>query len=1068
MRKTLVTMGVAVAAVACQAGIKYWDNPAYRAFDVDCYATNAWWNYDGIRNVGATADHDNAATTWKNVGTGGSTFDLNQKVSIGSGPDGSWTSDGYMFNGGTRWKSSAKVTFPSDWTVQMLIDAKVSEQTSDSSAFVAAVKYDYFSFPVDKANNRLYARLNGNNTRPQISPKSGSFDYATVIWDNTNLIALMFDGTTPPTSGNGYKTFDSPFTPSAETGYGLGSSNNSGQQLVGKIKFFRWYHRVLTEEELAWNRVVDERRFFNRVVPLPVTNAVVATAVAGAEGTEPSGCYAVDVRHAFTAPATVNVGGVDYVCTGYTVETRLGDGWSTPVFHKAALYQPCAFVVSAGDCVRLTWQWAKAAGLKNLGYTVRDYVWDGLSTFYDGICNVGTNLPHSYTATTWVNLGSTGSVNNVFVQRMNAAGNNWETAADLNPVGDRDPGYWTDNGFRIDAEGRFRGNSPAGFAVGSDYSLQMLIEAKASDQMTTSASPFGAHNTNFGIQIRKGSKCLAWRCLGFAATPNLLAPNLPGDTYDYMTAIMHADNRQTFFSGTTEPTSGSGYKTGTSAGYSDTGFCLGGYGKSAVDDLFIGTLKSFRQYGRALSEAEVAQNRKVDNWRYFGIPDETNVIVQSTVPYLRGDEPDGLYAVDVSHVFTAPATVTVKGIDYACDGYIVETWDGSTWVNATSQTGNAYTYTVGSSPALVRLTWKWRATHGLRSAADYSFDDYSQAGLVWNYDGIRNQGGTDADHNSSATTWKNLGSGGSVFDLSFKSGTTTTGEWADDGYIFRDGPRFWSGAHVGPVKSFTLQALVDADIASQPAHTHSYIMSLLTDSFNMSLVSPTYNGSAASSICWYAQGGMMMYFHAKDLHYTYATAMMDFEAKQAMMFPDTTIPTNYVKEGVYGNQRLFHQYTSVSAVEDTGYGLGNANNANESGMNGTIKSFRYYDRVLTEEELVRNRNADSVRYFGELGVTNVLVRTKYGDGTGETLAEAPGAYKVEGSWTFSATSVKDANGMPAPVAGYYTDELVNGTWSNKTWHGGQTEYTYDEATANGKTVRLTWSVPPIGMRVILR
>ncbi|MBR0055998.1 MAG: hypothetical protein IJP66_01600 [Kiritimatiellae bacterium] len=46
------------------AGVKYWDNPDYRAFDVDCYVSGAVWNYDGIRNAGATAAHDAGASTW--------------------------------------------------------------------------------------------------------------------------------------------------------------------------------------------------------------------------------------------------------------------------------------------------------------------------------------------------------------------------------------------------------------------------------------------------------------------------------------------------------------------------------------------------------------------------------------------------------------------------------------------------------------------------------------------------------------------------------------------------------------------------------------------------------------------------------------------------------------------------------------------------------------------------------------------------------------------------------------------------------------------------------------------
>ena len=137
---------------------------------------------------------------------------------------------------------------------------------------------------------------------------------------------------------------------------------------------------------------------------------------------------------------------------------------------------------------------------------------------------------------------------------------------------------------------------------------------------------------------------------------------------------------------------------------------------------------------------------------------------------------------------------------------------------------------------------------------------------------------------------------------------------------------------------------------------------------------------------------------------------------------------------------------------------------------GTLKSVRYYDRVLTEEEIVRNRNVDAVRYFGALGVTNVVVATKYGDVAGEeeVLAEAPGAYKVEGSWTFSASRVKNMHGVASPVAGFYTEELVDGAWRNKSWHEGLTEYTYDEAAAGGRTIRLTWSIPPVGTALILR
>ena len=98
-----VAIGVTLPALA---GIKYWDNPEYKAFDVGDYAPGAYWHFDGIRNAGTDQQHSTTATTWKNLGTGGSTYDTTP-VKKGSGPDGEWTADGYEFKGGTRWYNGA-------------------------------------------------------------------------------------------------------------------------------------------------------------------------------------------------------------------------------------------------------------------------------------------------------------------------------------------------------------------------------------------------------------------------------------------------------------------------------------------------------------------------------------------------------------------------------------------------------------------------------------------------------------------------------------------------------------------------------------------------------------------------------------------------------------------------------------------------------------------------------------------------------------------------------------------------------------------------------------------------
>jgi len=73
MRRLLVTIGtVAGVAIACPAGIKYWDNPEYKAYDVGDYVRDGLvLNYDGIRNAGPNAAHDPNATTWVNLGSWG-------------------------------------------------------------------------------------------------------------------------------------------------------------------------------------------------------------------------------------------------------------------------------------------------------------------------------------------------------------------------------------------------------------------------------------------------------------------------------------------------------------------------------------------------------------------------------------------------------------------------------------------------------------------------------------------------------------------------------------------------------------------------------------------------------------------------------------------------------------------------------------------------------------------------------------------------------------------------------------------------------------------------------------
>ena len=114
-----------VAAMSAHAGIKYWDNPAFRAFDVGDYAPGAVWHFDGIRNVGADQPHSPTTTTWKNIGTTGSSNDVwirylnaagngwansSAPASLGivNGRNlGSWTENGFVFTGDSEWRAAS-------------------------------------------------------------------------------------------------------------------------------------------------------------------------------------------------------------------------------------------------------------------------------------------------------------------------------------------------------------------------------------------------------------------------------------------------------------------------------------------------------------------------------------------------------------------------------------------------------------------------------------------------------------------------------------------------------------------------------------------------------------------------------------------------------------------------------------------------------------------------------------------------------------------------------------------------------------------------------------------------
>lgn len=135
-------------------------------------------------------------------------------------------------------------------------------------------------------------------------------------------------------------------------------------KFIGKFDDFALWTRCLFVQDIARIYALGHCGASLGDVLQAVTNSsvsavVVASNLAGAEGTEPNGFYLVNGSRTFTAPASVTVGGHNYAPLGYTLEllnyeTGLWEFDGQGV-HPGASYTHTS---SADDIdTRITWQW---------------------------------------------------------------------------------------------------------------------------------------------------------------------------------------------------------------------------------------------------------------------------------------------------------------------------------------------------------------------------------------------------------------------------------------------------------------------------------------------------------------------------------------------------------------------------------------------------------------------------------------------------------------------------------------------------------------------------------------
>ena len=1031
-------------------------------FDVGDYVQSGLvLHFDGIRNAGASAPHDPAATTWANLGTLGSAQNAAKTTLASSVPSGAaageWADDGYAFKGKEYFALGGTVSLGSESTTQVSADYDESAQVANYPALFGATassSRDDFSVYFNRVNNAgAVPVFKQNHATARNMGRRFTESHLTAIYDLPNSRVSIEDAVLP--NWQAASTTDALGNWSYAIGTARDGDNQKGVRMyLGKIRSVRVYNRVLDAAELAVNRIVDDARFFGTVE----ANVVVASNGAGLSGTEPEGDYMVNGSHTFTAPASVvKADGTTWAPAGYTLEVRDANGVWTVLESSSATeyaYTNC----EARAQVRLTWNWKLADGVKKLD--ADDYAQAGLLLNFDGIRNAGLAAEHDAEAETWANLGSLGSV----VDATNAviSSEYWQA--------DSTSGNWTDRGYVFKCRNYFALKDKV--ALGSEATTQVVVDYDTVGTKHYNTDPhkvrwpciFGAKDISnhfilyMNIDNNVDMKTYTY-VLGNATYRNEV------DRWDgrYVNRIIESRSAKT---DTMKVSAGASWNSGSKAipfGMEVGSHSLAiGTGTSTAsgwaEHIYAGTVFAVRQYDRVLTDAEIQRNKAIDEARFFGRIgglDETDVVlVKSESP---GDAvtvaDEGAYIIrgTGTKTFTAPEAFTCEKGEYAYAGYRVETWDAAArvWNVAETSAARTKTFSGTSGAANRRLVWLWTLTQGIRSAADYTAADYVQAGLASNFDGINNYGATRTHYNS-AGIWLNLADGGPdatlvATALSDPNASAVAGSWAADGYTFGGKNHFALKENVAFGQQLSAQFILaydhDSNIGSYPN-----IFGTTANTGRDDLI--VYFDRSSGNV----NNGLKMRPNFKLQNVTRHTMASDWTGPYLNVFYD-----DLERKKASINNAVLPAWVKSNAsgtLPSWPYTIGTGRNATQQTRMfvGKISSVRLYNRILTDDELHQNRKVDEIRFNnGFANYANLVVAYGANDDDIAATASLPaGEYEVTGSWPVTAEeTVADGH--------RYVPFVQVETWNNGGWAAaGRAPGASYTATDSGK-VRLTYT-----------
>ena len=658
-------------------------------------------HFDGIRNAGLGTAHDSAATTWKNLGS--APGDATLAVFDAERGTGAWTANGYDFDAGSCFATDSAVPLARQATAQFAVEYNASRQIIRWPCFFSA------SLDSDRFLSYTYTTLaglgsdeRGDHLRFNSYPVT-DLSFGLMPWDG-RLATAVIDYNRASVANTAHYAWQTGKY-KADIGshkyvIGAGQSsvaNRKDRAYKGVYHAFRLYDRVLTEAELARNQEIDNMRFYAGAGRYSGSDLVeVACEIPGAAFAD-LGCWILrgdGASKSFTAPATMTVGNCTYSCTGYRLETwnAAKRQWESPVEATGAT---TAELSSASQNRRLTWLYSLTTGIRSAAdYDVHDYVQQGLVANYDGIRNLGPGNTHGTLSQFWHDS----SYRDVpMVAVSNSAFNAW--------IG-------KGHHFTVSEKSFFRTTET--IDLGWSCSFQCVVDAPPGSGQTQGRSKnywptyFGAPSDH-GMFLTKTGTELAWKMDNFLydGTERVKLQNFGGQ---YITAVVDGTSaNKVYLTQTTALGSGVANKKKMEINGQTwaIGSCNDGTLAEVAARCLQGDYYAFRIYNRALTEAELAHNRAIDEIRYRGNFPNANVTV-ACEPAFEGaatpiSMPAGDYEVTGSWTFTAESVA--MGDSTLPPRYMIETWDGSAWGEPVEHDGASYTYAADGSK--VRLTWKW-------------------------------------------------------------------------------------------------------------------------------------------------------------------------------------------------------------------------------------------------------------------------------------------------------------------------------------------------------------------------